>query len=285
MEARMISATATRLERAEGMGRVVFGGDNGKTRLMELFQKAPSRFLFPLVGSHHGVSEVVLLNTAGGMASGDRFVCEVSAVEEASVAVSSQAAEKVYRAPEQPSRVSTRLTVSRAARLAWLPNETIVFNGARLIRRTELDLESGAEILALEWLVLGRAAHGERMRDGHVSDGWRVKRDGRLIWADTFRIQDESFPKLHQSALLADCRAMATLIYVGPHLSQCFDAFRSAAASLPCLCAATALRDLIVVRVAAKLAFDLKNAVRDLIQNIAVVTAPGPFRVPRMWSC
>jgi hypothetical protein len=79
------------------------------------------------------------------------------------------------------------LKACEAAKLAWLPQETIVFNWGRLSRETEIEVSSGAELLALEWLVLGRAAHGEEMVGGHIADSWRVKKDGRLIWADSFR--------------------------------------------------------------------------------------------------
>jgi hypothetical protein len=79
------------------------------------------------------------------------------------------------------------LKACEAAKLAWLPQETIVFNWGRLSRETEIKVSSGAELLALEWLVLGRAAHGEEMVGGHIADSWRVKKDGRLIWADSFR--------------------------------------------------------------------------------------------------
>jgi hypothetical protein len=111
----------------------------------------------------------------------------VTALANASIAVTSQAAEKVYRALNESARIATKLKACEAAKLAWLPQETIVFNWGRLSRETEIKVSSGAELLALEWLVLGRAAHGEEMVGGHIADSWRVKKDGRLIWADSFR--------------------------------------------------------------------------------------------------
>src|SRR5262249_57713808 len=116
------------------------------------------------------VEEAVLANTAGGIAGGDRLEFAVTTLANASVAVTSQAAEKVYRALAEPAHVATKLKASAATKLAWLPQETIVFNWARLSRKTEIELSSGAELLALEWLVLGRAAHGEDMVGGHIAD-------------------------------------------------------------------------------------------------------------------
>jgi len=278
-------AIGVSLERTDGLGRVIFRGVEQETHVLDLFQRAPSRVMFPRIAGRRSVTEAVLVNTAGGIAGGDRLVSEVTVLDGASVAMTSQAAEKVYRALDEPARMVTRLTVHRDARLAWLPQETILFDRARLVRQTEIELTSGSELLALEWLVFGRAAHGEQMHSGFVSDGWRVRRDGRLIWADTFRAGDATLSKLHKNALLAGCRAIATLIYSGPHLQPCLSALRSAAASVSCFRAATVIRDVIVLRLAARLASDLKEAVRNLLQRLGNATGPGPFQVPKMWSC
>ncbi len=183
------------LQRADGCGRVVLIGSENGTRIEDVFERSPIRIMFPRTGSRP-VEEAVLINTAGGVAGGDRLECSVAALPGASIAVTSQAAEKVYRALHEPARVATRLKARESAKLAWLPQETIVFNRARLHRTTEIELFAGAEFLALEWIVLGRSAHGEVVDGGNITDSWRVKRDGRLIWADSLRITDEIFPRL-----------------------------------------------------------------------------------------
>ena len=91
-----------------------------------------------------------------------------------------------------------------------------MFNRARLCRRTEIEVSSGSQLLALEWLVLGRAAHGEKISGGSIKDSWRVKKDGRLVWVETFRATDDVLPHLSRKALLSDCAAIATLLYFGP---------------------------------------------------------------------
>ena len=174
------------LQRAEGFGRALLSGSEKGSRIVDIFQRSPIRIMFPGAGGG-AVEEAVLVNTAGGIAGGDRLECGVTALANASIAVTSQAAEKVYRALNEPARIATKLKACEAAKLAWLPQETIVFNWGRLSRETEIKVSSGAELLALEWLVLGRAAHGEEMVGGHIADSWRVKKDGRLIWADSFR--------------------------------------------------------------------------------------------------
>src|SRR4030095_13407456 len=229
--------------------------------------------------------EAVLINTAGGIAGGDRLTCDVTALANASIAITTQAAEKLYRALSEPACITTKLKACGAAKLAWLPQETIVFNQGRVSRKTQIALSSGAELLALEWLVLGRAAHGEEMVGGYLSDTWQVKKDGRLIWADSFRITDEVFPHLHRKALLSNCKAVATLIYFGPDLNRVLEFLRDISPPLKCHSAPTSVSGLIIIRFAAEASSDLRLALRSLLRQFSRELGPGPFREPKMWSC
>jgi len=251
---------------------------------MDVYQRSPIRVLFPRTAGPQ-VQEAVLVNTSGGIAGGDRLESSVTAMDNACIAVTTQAAEKVYRAINESAHITTTLKARDAARLAWLPQETIIFNRARICRRTQIEVSSGAELLALEWLVLGRAAHGEKICAGDIMDSWRVRKDGRLVWADGFRATDDVFPHLSRKALLSDCTAVATLLYFGPDLEVRLQLIRDLASSLECQCAATLVGGLMVVRFAAKVSCDLRSALRNLLQQFGNRLAPGPFRVPKMWSC
>ena len=272
------------LQRADGCCRIVLSGSETGTRIEDVYERSPIRVMFPRNG-HSVMEEAVLINTAGGIAGGDRLECSVSALPGASMAVTSQAAEKVYRALNEPARIATSLKAHESARLAWLPQETITFNWARLHRTTEIELFSGSELLALEWLVLGRAAHGEIVIGGSITDSWRVKKDGRLIWADNFRITDETFAQTNRKALLSDCRAIATLIYFGPDLDKRMESLRESLFSLECDCGVTLVGGLVVARFAAKESAGLKVALRSFLSQLETELGPGPFRVPKMWAC
>lgn len=283
-EVRAVNPSDRDLQRADGCGRIVLSGSERGTRITDLFQRSPIRVIFPRIGGA-AVKEAVLINTGGGIAGGDRLEYDVTALADASITVTSQAAEKVYRALNEPARIATKLKVDETSKLAWLPQETIVFNWARLRRETEIELSSGAELLALEWLVLGRAALGENIVGGHLRDSWRVKKDGRLIWADTFHATDETFQHLHRKALLSNRKAIATLIYCGADLDTRLEFLREVASSLECDCAATSLNGLIIVRFAARASSDLRLALRSFLQRFGQELGPGPFLVPKMWSC
>lgn len=272
------------LERASGAGRVVLTGEAAGARIAEIYQKFPIGLLFPKVDDH-ACKNIVIINSSGGVAGGDRLEIEVAALNHASVSVTTQAAEKIYRALDRPARISTKLKAFENAKLAWLPQETIVFNGARFARQTEIDLCSGAEIIALEWLVLGRIESGEEVLSGCILDSWRIRLDGRLVWADGFLVADEMFAHLHRMALLSRWKAIGTLIYFGPCLHARLGILREIAASLDCQCAATIVGAIIIVRVAAAAGADLKRGLRSLLNRFSLELGPGPFGVPKMWSC
>ena len=251
---------------------------------MDVYQRSPIRVLFPRMAGPQ-VQEAVLVNTSGGVAGGDRLESTVTAMDNASIAVTTQAAEKVYRAINESAHITTTLKVRDAAKLAWLPQETIVFNRARVRRETQIEVSSGTQLLALEWIVLGRAAHGEKVLAGSISDSFRVRKNGRLIWADTFLVAEDSFSHVSRKALLSDSTAIATLVYFGPDLEGPLQVIRDASSSPFFQCGATLVGGLLVARMAAKCSFELKSGLRDLLQAVGKQFAFGPFQVPKMWSC
>ena len=229
--------------------------------------------MFPKI--NNAIEEAVLINTAGGIAGGDALHYDVTALPNASITLTTQAAEKVYGALDEPARISTMLNAHENAKLSWLPQETIVFNSARLHRQMDVEVCGNAQLIALEWLVLGRAAHGEQMTAGSITDSWRVKRDGRLVWADSLRITDDIFPHLHEKALIEHCTALATLIYSGPDLEARLETLRDISSAMGCRCAVTAVAGLVIARFAAKESYDVRRDLRTFLQEI--------FRVPKMW--
>src|SRR5215475_10173003 len=281
---RLASWSDKQLQRAKGVCRIAVSGSEEGNKIVDVFQQSPLRVIFPRIDGA-AAKEAVLINTGGGIAGGDRLECGVTAMAGASITVTSQTAERVYGALDQPARILTKLRVGDGAKLAWFPHETIVFNWARLHRETEVEISSGSELAALEWLVFGRAAHGEQMVGGEIRDSWRVKKEGRLIWADTFRISEEVFPHLKRRALLSNCKAIATLICFGTHLDKRLALMREISRSFDCRCAATLVAGLIIVRLAAEESSNLKLALRALLQQLGPVFGEGPFRVPKMWTC
>ncbi|MBP0581266.1 urease accessory protein UreD [Labrys sp. LIt4] len=204
-----------RLERAEGVARLAFRRRAGATRLATLYQEgcAKVRLPQPLPGAQ---PEAILINTAGGLTGGDSLSFEVVAGPGSSATITTQACERIYRSTGEDAVVVNRLVAEAGARLAWLPQETILFDGGRLVRRLEIDLADGAELLAVEAVLFGRAAMGEVVRSGALKDRWRVRHSGKPIFADDFRIEGDIASRLAASATLGGKRAMATVLAICP---------------------------------------------------------------------
>ncbi len=213
-----------RLQRASGESRVAFAWHDGATRLADLYQRDPCRVLFPDPDPGEP-PQAVLVTTSGGVTGGDvlKMAIEVGPVGEAVVAT--QAAEKIYRAAtaSEPCTMDIAVTVGEGAALDWLPQETIVFDGARLKRRTVAEVAAGGSLLACEMVVLGRAASGERFTGGLLLDAWSVRRAGKLAWTDTLRVEGET----PAGAGFGAANALATVIGVWDEPQSRFEQARA----------------------------------------------------------
>jgi urease accessory protein len=206
-------AAAPQRQRSDGRVRLRVGpaGTDGATRIVDLAESGPSRLRFP---RGEGALEAVLVNTAGGVACGDNFSIALELESAADLTLTTTAAEKIYRSDGPVSRIENRLNLGAGARLAWLPQETILFDEARVSRRFEVDLAAGASLLAVEIVAFGRAARGERITAGLFADSWRVRRAGRLAYADTLMIKGPISDLLDRPAIGGGARACATLLDV-----------------------------------------------------------------------
>jgi urease accessory protein len=194
------------------VGRVVVSAHaaGAVTRRTRVNESGSLRVRFP--NAFEGELEAVLVNTAGGVAGGDRFGVDVTLGEGARLMVTTAAAEKVYRTFGPEAAFDLKLDVGSGAALRWLPQETILFDQARLSRRIEVDLAPDARLLLAETLVLGRSAMGEAVAQGQVFDRWRVRRGGRLVFAEALRFDGAIAEQLAEKAVAGGAVALATVL-------------------------------------------------------------------------
>ena len=185
---------------------------DGVTRRRHLHESGSLRVRFPSPEAD-GLS-AVFVNTAGGIAGGDRFDIDIETGEGSSVVATTAAAEKVYRAQGPAAELNIALKAAEGSHLAWLPQETILFDGARVSRRIDIDLAEGASLLLCEIVVLGRSAMGERMRHGEFVDRWRMRRGSRLVFAETVRLDGDIGEKLTSPAVAKAGVAIGTALIV-----------------------------------------------------------------------
>jgi urease accessory protein len=267
------------LPRTEGSVRLGFVRADGATRLSTLRQEGAARARFPRPPAARGIPEVVLLNTAGGLTGGDRMNVDVEIGPECEATVTSAAAEKVYRSLGDATDITINLELREDARCHWLPQPTILFDGSQLERRTHVDLAASAALLAVEMVIFGRTAMGEDVRRGALHDAWRVRRDGRLIFADTARASGAVADALDRGATLDGMRAVAMLLYVAPDAAARLDEVRVLLDGAASTAGASTWNGLLLVRAAAK---DGRALQRDLLP---VLTVLGGRPLPRVWQC
>jgi urease accessory protein len=212
------------LPRVRAELRLAFGRAGARTEAARVYETGGWRIRFPRSGE---VCEAVFVNTGGGMAGGDRARIEIEAGPGAAGLVTSQSQEKIYRADGVGVAIETRLKVASGARLVFAPQETLLFDGARLARRLEADVDETATLTIFEAVAFGRLAYGETQIDASLSDRWRIRRGGRLVFAEALKI-DDAGAMLDRPAVGDGARALATLLRVGSAAEDRRDALRAA---------------------------------------------------------
>jgi urease accessory protein len=265
----------------QGSARLVIIRSADEDRLADLHQATPLRILFPypLPGDPFTAA---LVNTSGGLVGGDRLQIDISVGAGATALVCAQAAEKVYRSLAPDSHIDIGLEVSAGGWLEMLPQETILFDGARLRRRSRVDLSGDARFLGGEILVLGRRARGERMRRGLLQDSWDIHRDGQLCWVDRLRFDGDIEALIAQKASLDGAIAIASLIFAAPDAGSYLDALREQLAGFPGRASATCVNGILVVRWLASDPLSLRQAFAKAWIFIRS-EKKFPASLPRLW--
>lgn len=281
------SGDARILSRYRGGARVSFtAGEGGRVRIADLRQASPCRVAFPRQSTGDPVT-AVFVTTSGGLAGGDSVTWEVASGSDTSVLATTQAAEKIYRTLGPETEVLSRLSAGPGAWLEWLPQETILFDRARLRRRLELGIEGDARVLAAESVVLGRTAFGERFREGLLHDEWRVRRGGRLVWADALHLEMPAAEAVATRAGLDEAVALGTLIYVAPDAAGRVEFARAVLDRVgePAVRrGATAVSGLLVVRLLSPDAQALRAVLAQVVGAFRAAFAGLPARAPAMWG-
>ena len=261
-------------QRACAEARASFARVGARTEPERLFETGGLRWRFPRSSSP---CQAAIVNTGGGVAGGDSYSVSLTLREGAAVEATTPSAERIYRSDGPAASIATRLVLKPRARLFWLPQETLMFEGARLERRLELDTSGEAEFIAAETLVFGRLAMGESRIDATLRDSWRVRRDGRLVFADETRLEHAG-ATLERKAVGAGARALSTIVASAPDIEARLPDLRAAldAAGSDVESGASAFDGLIVVRLLGASSDRLRAAL------IASIVALGG-RKPRLW--
>jgi urease accessory protein len=279
------AAGETRPARADGRVELRFARRGADTRLSHLYQRDPCRALFPNVDSGEPPLAVIV-TTSGGVVGGDALGYSIHAGRRTACTVTTQAAEKVYRSDGAASTIHVRVRAGADAACEWVPQETILFDRARLRRETEVDLGPRARLIAGEMVVFGRAAHGERVTDGLLYDSWRVRRSGRLVWADALSLDGAIADSMALPAAFGGAGAIATLLYCAEDAPGRLDRVRAllSGAGQGCRAGASCIGDVLVTRILGPDIVAVREGFARLWAGLRADTMGRAARPPRLWS-
>lgn len=177
----------------------------------------PLRVQKPLYPEGEAVCHTIVLHPPSGIAGGDELEIDVEVGAEAHALLTTPGAGKWYRSAGPRATQGLRLAVAPGGALEWLPQENIVFDGARADMATRIELAEGARFFGWDIVCLGRRASGERFAHGDLGLATRLYVGKRLAWLERGRIEGDA-PLLGSRAALAGFSVSGTLMALGSGL-------------------------------------------------------------------
>jgi urease accessory protein len=267
----------TQMQRSHGRAMVRFGLRDGRMNLIDLAQSGSGKAMLPRVFGP--VPEAVFMNTSGGLTGGDSLEYRIQLDAGARLTATTQTAERAYATNGDGARVAVRADVGAGGHLDWLPQETILFEAAHVIRKTEIDLAEGASALLVESLILGRHAMGEVPRHARLTDHRMIRRNGRPFWAETLRINGEVLANAASPAILGGAKAVAVIAFVAQNAEDAASALRALSVQSGAEMAVSGWNGRCLIRITATDGFPLRA------QIIRIITTLRAAPMPRVWQC
>lgn len=274
---------------ADGQLKLSVSMSNGITSVSELYQQTPLRVLFPRTEVAEPLTAVVV-NSSGGVVGGDRLEVSVEVGDGASLLVTGQAEEKIYRSSGAEATVVTTLVAGAGSIIEFLPQGTIVFDAARFRRLTVIDGAPGSRVMAGEMLTLGRVERGEKYSTGRLHDEWRVLRNGRLAWSDALHLSDSHAavirPALESPAGFNGSPGYATFIYMADDAVERVESARKIQdqTSANVQAGVTSFDGLLVARWLGDKPEDVRTAFGIFWAQFRASTCGYPERLPTIWN-
>lgn len=262
------------------VGRAVIASKalpSGATGLERLHQKGSLRVVFPRADA--GRLDAVMVNTAGGVTGGDSFEISATAAANTQLCITTQAAERIYRATAGAAgKITTSLTVGDGAQLFWVPQETILFDGCALRRNLTADVGTGGRLIMLEPLVFGRAASGETLRSCDIQDHISLTAQGKPLYLDRIKLQGNTAAMLERSAVAGTgIRAMANLVLVDDQAATYLPPLRNL---LPDTGGASLVNDrTLVVRLLSEDSYALRKTLMPFLTHLTHNALPKNWRL------
>lgn len=274
-----------RLQRSKGTGHISTLLREGETRIKTLYQEGSAKIRTPKVHAAP-LLETVLMNTSGGLTGGDRLNWKIDIDEGSHVSVTTPTCEKIYRSSGDQAEIDIRIDVGKNAVLSYLPQETLLFEGAALKRNLTVNLSATGSGVFLETVLFGRLAMAETVRNATFRDSWRVCQEGTLVHAEDMRFQDDIQSLLQKPGVTGSDAAIATLLVINPNVEQLIDTVRAllgerAGASVW----SVGGRNKMLIRLAAPDGFAMREKLLPILLRCNKFLLKSPsYGLPKVWN-
>ena len=227
-----------------------FSTRGAATILSDCRHRGPLRVQKALYPEGEAVCQAIVLHPPSGIAGGDQLRIAAAVGQAAHAQLTTPGAGKWYRSAGTEASQTLDFSVAENATLEWLPQETIVFDGARCRMDTRIALADSSRYLGWEILCLGRRAAGERFAHGHLSLHTRIERQGNVVWLERGQLtgNDPLLDSISAWAGASVCATLQATVPAGFEVAPLLEACRSLEPADQALHGITALRGLLVAR-------------------------------------
>lgn len=230
------------------------------------------------------VCHSLLVHPPGGVAGGDRLEIDVSVAERARALITTPGAAKWYRSLGPVAELRATLTVAPGASLEWFPQESIVFDGARVRPSARVELAERACFIGWDITRLGRTASGERFGTGELRSRFEVLQAGRRLWGEFARIEGGA-PLLQSPAGLAGHPVMGSFLAAGATFDAgLIDACRAAVPRGDARYGVTALPGVMIARYLGASAEAARSYFVELWSRVRPAVLGREACSPRIWN-
>ena len=279
-----VGTQAAVLQRTEGAATLGLRFCQGRPRLFRLYQQGACKIRLPKPLADDAI-DAILINTSGGLTGGDRLRWSIELEPRTRAVVTTQACEKYYRSIGGTVDVGTHIGLGDDTALAWVPQESILFDGSSLTRRLDADIAENARFLAVESVIFGRRAMGETVRRAFLSDRWRVRRNGRLLHAEDLKLSGDIDTLLNRASVAGGATAIATVLVTFPDCGELLPSLRNLLdSSSGASHVKTGAGDKIVVRIAAPTGFLLRRRLIPILDLSCRAVAGRNQQLPKIWT-
>lgn len=272
------SASASGVSGWEARLKLGFRHNGVKTLLAERSHHGPLMVQRPLY-PEGPVCHVYVLHPPGGIVAGDRLAIDVHVAAKAEALLTTPAAGKFYRSAGLLARQNVTLKIESNAALEWLPQETIVYEGAKLDSGINIELVDDARLIAWEILAFGRPAAGEGFNVGEALLRWRILRNAKPLYLEAMRLDAEAFAARWGLNRHSVCGALFACSATKTHRDQVRELIGDAAER-----GVTLIDDLLICRAVDNKTEPLRRFFEQVRAAIRVDIVRRENHTPRIWA-